>query len=131
MSFAAPLYPKVERRASLEITPSFFAEFLELSSLALLSLLDLTTCVGYRYDLINISLRSFSRMLKSSKIKVPKNSNPITPQVYPPEGGSVFPDLPRKTTLVLRCNIHRCTWIIQHRPSPDQTILTKDRNINR
>jgi hypothetical protein len=50
---------------SLEITPSCFAEFLELLSLAPLGLLDLTTCVGYRYDLIHSSLRSFSRTTKS------------------------------------------------------------------
>ena len=39
----------------------FFAEFLEDLSLVRLSLLDLTTCVGFWYGLILIMLRSFSR----------------------------------------------------------------------
>jgi hypothetical protein len=39
----------LDGRASLEITPSYFAEFLKLVSLALLGLLDLSTCVGYKY----------------------------------------------------------------------------------
>ena len=38
-----------------------FAEFLEDPSLVRLGLLDLTTCVGLRYGLIMLNLRSFSR----------------------------------------------------------------------
>src|SRR5260221_3934362 len=34
------------------------SEFLELPSLAPLGLLDLSTCVGYRYDLIQVDRRS-------------------------------------------------------------------------
>ena len=72
MTFTAPLYIAVKRRASLEITPSCFAEFLKLLSLALLGLLDLTTCVGYRYDLIRISLRSFSRIMNTRIANLPE-----------------------------------------------------------
>lgn len=113
-----------KRRASLEITPSCFAEFLKLLSLALLGLLDLTTCVGYRYDLIRISLRSFSRMMKSPKTLFQKDQSPITPQI------NARADLPTRTALVLSDDIHCHHWVIRHRPSPGQVIRTKDRNIN-
>ena len=73
-------------RASLEITPSCFAEFLELPSLALLSLLDQTTCVGYRYDLMTLSLRSFSWMLNADATSPPKVQCPITARLRPPCG---------------------------------------------
>ncbi len=39
----------------------FFAEFLEKNSLVRLSLLDSTTCVGFRYGFFFVMLRSFSR----------------------------------------------------------------------
>ena len=39
----------------------FFAEFLEKHSLVRLSLLDSTTCVGFRYGFFSVMLRSFSR----------------------------------------------------------------------
>ncbi len=48
---------------SPEVTGSLFAEFLKLLSLAHLSLLDQPTCVGLRYGLIELSLRTFSRKL--------------------------------------------------------------------
>jgi len=64
-SHDASCVPPEAGGASLEITPSCFAEFLKLPSLALLGLLDLPTCVGYRYDLKIFSLRSFSRISKS------------------------------------------------------------------
>ena len=41
----------------------FFAEFLEDLSLVRLSLLDQTTCVGLRYGLFLVMLRSFSGKL--------------------------------------------------------------------
>ena len=52
-------------RASFESTPSYFAEFLKLVSLAPLGLLDQSTSVGCRYELVSISLRRFSRPLTS------------------------------------------------------------------
>lgn len=39
----------------------FFAEFLEKQSLVRLSLLDPSTCVGFRYGFLFVKLRSFSR----------------------------------------------------------------------
>ena len=70
--------PNSTGRASFEITPSCFAEFLKLVSLAPLGLLDQSTCVGCRYDLIVFSLRSFSRMLKSRTLLVPEGLNSLT-----------------------------------------------------
>ena len=48
-------------RALLLTYGRFFAEFLEEPSLVRLGLLDLTTCVGLRYGLTAVNLRSFSR----------------------------------------------------------------------
>ena len=81
MSFAVAAHPRVSGGASFEITPSYFAEFLKLHSLALLSLLDLTTCVGYRYDLISISLRNFSGAMNPALNTRPKPHVPITTQI--------------------------------------------------
>ena len=48
-------------RQALSLTyGSFFAEFLEDLSLVRLSLLDLNTCVGFRYGRYTLKLRSFS-----------------------------------------------------------------------
>ena len=41
----------------------FFAEFLEKQSLVRLSLLDSSTCVGFRYGFLFVMLRSFSRKI--------------------------------------------------------------------
>ena len=72
------MYPKIIGRASLKITPSCFAEFLKLRSLAPLSLLDLSTCVGCGYELILFYLRSFSRMSMSPVALHPKVQSLIT-----------------------------------------------------
>lgn len=48
-------------RQALSLTYGrFFAEFLEDLSLVRLSLLDLNTCVGFRYGRYTLKLRSFS-----------------------------------------------------------------------
>ncbi len=55
------LRPSFYRGRALLLTYGrFFAEFLEEQSLVRLGLLDLTTCVGLRYGLAYINLRSFS-----------------------------------------------------------------------
>ena len=57
----SPVEDKVVRRQALSLTYGrFFAEFLEDLSLVRLSLLDLNTCVGFRYGRHALKLRSFS-----------------------------------------------------------------------
>ena len=112
-------------RASFEITPSCFAEFLKLPSLVLLGLLDQSTSVGFRYDLMQISLRGFSWIVMPSLISWPKPQDPITAQI------NASLDLPGLTALLLRCCIHYNTEIDHHRHPPTRTIHIKDRNINR
>lgn len=55
------LRPSIARGQALSLTYGrFFAEFLEDLSLVRLSLLDLNTCVGFRYGRHMLKLRSFS-----------------------------------------------------------------------
>jgi len=66
-------------RASPEVTPSFFAEFLDLLSPARLSLLDLPTSVGLRYGRHFSSMRSFSWHQKSTEFPDKSESCPASP----------------------------------------------------
>lgn len=106
------MYPKIIGRASLKITPSCFAEFLKLRSLAPLSLLDLSTCVGCRYELILFYLRSFSRMSISPITLHPKDQSLMTTQI------NATADFPTMTALLIKPDIHYQALANRHRPSP-------------
>ena len=64
----------VHGNPSPEVTGSFFAEFLEDSSLDHLRVLPQSTCVGLRYGLVWLSLRVFSCNLKILKSPISRQS---------------------------------------------------------
>ena len=66
-------------KASPEVTPSCFAEFLNEGSPVHLRLLAQSTCVGFRYGSKHVNLRSFSRHLAPLCSLLPKQEIPDPP----------------------------------------------------
>jgi hypothetical protein len=119
----------LQGRASRDLTPSFFAEFLEPLSPASLGLLDQPTSVGSRYGLAKF----YPAKGGDSDSFLGRRNLQIAfglPRRLLERLTVVLPDFPSKTGLPFqREHLYRPAWIIPLRPAPDSN-LAKCRNIN-
>jgi len=112
--------PSCEGQALLLTYGRFFAEFLEDLSLVRLGLLDLTTCVGFRYGSNLFNLRSFS-WKRAPRHLLPRRV------IFSLCSGLCFPDFPGKRPR--KANANPIMRIVYNTPSPHRNKF-KSWNIN-